>query len=133
MPDVGFSEILLVLVVALVVIGPKRLPEAARFLGYWAGRLKRAVQHARADMERELGIDDIKREVHNQLRMEELEAERQQVVETFRRTQSQPITPLPVAPPADPATMDFIDDEPPAAEVRIVPPAAVAPGKPSPP
>ncbi len=62
-------------------------------------------------MERELGIDDIKREVHNQLRLEELDAERKQVEETFRRNQSQP--PKPIAPtPQDPATMDFIDDDP---------------------
>jgi sec-independent protein translocase protein TatB len=133
LPDVGFSEILLILVIALVVIGPKRLPEAARFLGYWTGRLRRALQHARADMERELGIDDIKREVHNQLRMEELEAERRQVAETFRRTQSQPPAPLPAAPPADPATMDFIDNEPPAADARPAPPAEAAAAKRPPP
>lgn len=113
MPDIGFSELLLVIVIALVVIGPKRLPEAARFLGYWTGRLRRMLQNARADMERELGIDDIKREVHNQLRLEELEAERKQVEETFRRNQSQPPKPLPPVPPADPDTMDFIDEEPP--------------------
>lgn len=113
MPDIGFSELLLVIVIALVVIGPKRLPEAARFLGYWTGKLRRMLQNARADMERELGIDDIKREVHNQLRLEELDAERKQVEETFRRSQSQPPKPLPPAPPVDPDTMDFIDEEPP--------------------
>ena len=111
MPDIGFSELLLVIVIALVVIGPKRLPEAARFLGYWTGKLRRTLQNARADMERELGIDDIKREVHNQLRLEELDAERKQVEETFRRTQNQPPKPL-ATPPPDPDTLDFIDEEP---------------------
>lgn len=112
MSDIGFSEILLVIAIALIVIGPKRLPEAARFLGYWTGKLKRITQTARSDMERELGIDDIKREVHNQLRLEQLDAERKQVEETFRRSQSQP--PKPITPaPQDPATMDFIDEEPP--------------------
>lgn len=111
MSDIGFSELLLTVAIALIVIGPKRLPEAARFLGYWTGKLKRTLQTARSDMERELGIDDIKREVHNQLRLEELDAERKQVEETFRRNQSLP--PKPIAPtPQDLATMDFIDDDP---------------------
>lgn len=111
MSDIGFSELLLTVAIALIVIGPKRLPEAARFLGYWTGKLKRTLQTARSDMERELGIDDIKREVHNQLRLEQLDAERKQVEETFRRSQSLP--PKPIAPaPQDPATMDFIDDDP---------------------
>ena len=129
MPDIGFSELLLVIVIALVVIGPKRLPEAARFLGYWTGKLRRTLQNARADMERELGIDDIKREVHNQLRLEELEAERKQVEETFRRSQSLPPKPLAPATPADPSTMDFIDDEPPGprADAKTVAAATTTP------
>lgn len=130
MPDIGFSEILLVIVIALVVIGPKRLPEAARFLGYWTGKLRRTLQNARADMERELGIDDIKREVHNQLRLEELEAERKQVEETFRRSQTLPPKPLAPATPADPSTMDFIDDEPPEPQAdakTLTAPAAATP------
>ncbi|MGE3296021.1 MAG: Sec-independent protein translocase protein TatB [Porticoccaceae bacterium] len=112
MSDIGFSELLLVVAIALIVIGPKRLPEAARFLGYWTGKLRRTLHTARQDMERELGIDDIKREVHNQLRLEELDAERKQVEETFRRTQNQPPKPLATPPPLDPDTLDFIDEEP---------------------
>ncbi|MFP5413582.1 MAG: Sec-independent protein translocase protein TatB [Gammaproteobacteria bacterium] len=112
MSDIGFSELLLVVAIALIVIGPKRLPEAARFLGYWTGKLRRTLHTARQDMERELGIDDIKREVHNQLRLEELDAERKQVEETFRRTQNQPPQPLVAPPLPDPDTLDFIDDEP---------------------
>jgi sec-independent protein translocase protein TatB len=109
--DIGFSELLLIVAIALIVIGPKRLPEAARFLGYWTGKLKRTLQTARSDMERELGLDDIKREVHNQLRLEQLDAERKQVEETFKRHRNlppQPITPA----PQDPDTIDFIDEDP---------------------
>ena len=51
MSDIGFSEILLLVAIALIVIGPKRLPEAARFLGYWIGKLRRSLQNARNDME----------------------------------------------------------------------------------
>lgn len=93
MSDIGFSEILLLVAIALIVIGPQRLPEAARFLGYWIGKLRRSLQNARRDMERELGIDDIRREVHNQLLLEQLESERQQVAETLRQAQEEPPVP----------------------------------------
>jgi sec-independent protein translocase protein TatB len=126
--DIGISELLLVVAIALIVIGPKRLPEAAPFLGYWTGKLRRTLHTARQDMERELGIDDIKREVHNQLRLEELDAERKQVEETFRRTQNQPPQPLVTAPPPDPDTLDFIDDEPsePKTEAETLPSSEAA-------
>lgn len=109
MSDIGFSEILLLVAIALIVIGPKRLPEAARFLGYWIGKLRRSLQNARNDMERELGIDDIRREVHNQLLLEQLESERQQVAETLRRAQEAPLTPREQR-RESPEEIEFIDD-----------------------
>jgi sec-independent protein translocase protein TatB len=107
--DIGFSEILLLVAIALIVIGPKRLPEAARFLGYWIGKLRRSLQNARRDMERELGIDDIRREVHNQLLLEQLESERQQVAETLKRAQEAPPAPREER-PESPEDIEFIDD-----------------------
>lgn len=109
MSDIGFSEILLLVAIALIVIGPKRLPEAARFLGYWIGKLRRSLQNARRDMERELGIDDIRREVHNQLLLEQLESERQQVAETLKRAQEAPPAPREER-PESPEDIEFIDD-----------------------
>lgn len=111
MSDIGFSEVLLLVTVALIVIGPKRLPEAARFLGYWVGKLRRGLQDARRDMERELGLDDIRREVHNQLLLEQLEAERKQVAESLQRAQSAPpAAPVP-APRESPEEIEFVDDD----------------------
>ena len=109
MSDIGFSEILLLVAIALIVIGPKRLPEAARFLGYWIGKLRRSLQNARRDMERELGIEDIRREVHNQLLLEQLESERQQVAETLKRAQEAPPAPREER-PESPEDIEFIDD-----------------------
>lgn len=57
--DVGFSEIVLILVVALVVIGPEKLPKVARTLGLLTGRLQRYAASVKADVERELRNEEI--------------------------------------------------------------------------
>jgi sec-independent protein translocase protein TatB len=77
--DIGFSEILMIAVVSLIVIGPKRLPETVRFFGYWLGRIRRSIHKARADMEREFGLDDIRRDLYNHELLGRLEAERREV------------------------------------------------------
>lgn len=64
--DIGFAELLLIAVIAVVVIGPQRLPETIRFIGLWLGRLKRALTRLAKDMEREVGMDDIRRQLHNE-------------------------------------------------------------------
>src|SRR5258705_11847813 len=57
--DVGFSEILVIGVVALVVIGPERLPKVARTLGVLFGRLQRYVTQVKADINREMGLAEL--------------------------------------------------------------------------
>lgn len=59
--DIGFSEILLVAVVALVVIGPERLPGVARNIGQFAGRLQRYVNDVKRDFNREVEFEEIRR------------------------------------------------------------------------
>lgn len=59
--DVGFSEIILILVVALVVIGPEKLPKVARTLGLLVGRMQRYAAAVKADVERELRNEDVMR------------------------------------------------------------------------
>lgn len=64
--EVGFSELLLVALVALVVLGPERLPGAVRTAGLWIGRLKRSFSAIKAEVEREIGADEIRRQLHNE-------------------------------------------------------------------
>ena len=59
--DIGFSELLLVAVVALVVLGPERLPKAARFAGLWVRRARAQWYSVRAELERELEAEELKR------------------------------------------------------------------------
>jgi sec-independent protein translocase protein TatB len=58
--DVGFSEMLVIAIVALVVIGPERLPKVARTAGVLFGRLQRYVAQVKADIGREIEMSDLK-------------------------------------------------------------------------
>ena len=56
----SFGEILVIATVGLIVIGPERLPETARFLGHLFGRVRRQVNDVRADIRREMQLEDMK-------------------------------------------------------------------------
>lgn len=57
---IGFSELLLISVVALIVIGPERLPKVARTVGAWIGRLNRYTAQIKADIDREMHLDELR-------------------------------------------------------------------------
>lgn len=74
--DIGFSELLVCGVVALIVIGPERMPEAVRTMGLWIGRFKRSLRDTRQEIERQIGVEDIRRQLHNEDIMRSLEKTR---------------------------------------------------------
>ena len=59
--DIGFSELLVIAIVALIVIGPERLPRVARTLGHLFGRMQRYVNDVKADIAREMEIEELKK------------------------------------------------------------------------
>ena len=59
--DIGFSELLVIGVVALIVIGPEKLPRMARTVGVLAGRLQRYVSDVKADINREIELDELRK------------------------------------------------------------------------
>ena len=59
--DIGFSELALIAVVALIVLGPERLPKAARTMGHLFGRLQRYVNDVKADINREMELDELRK------------------------------------------------------------------------
>jgi len=73
--DVGFSELIVIAVVALVVIGPERLPKVARTAGHLLGRLQRYVNDVKADISREMQLDELKK----------LQSEMQESASSFER------------------------------------------------
>jgi sec-independent protein translocase protein TatB len=59
--DIAFSEMMIIAVIALIVIGPERLPKVARTLGHLFGRMQRYVSDVKADISREMELDELKK------------------------------------------------------------------------
>lgn len=75
--QIGFLEILVVGVVALIVLGPEKLPGTIRTVSLWIGRLRRSFNSIKSDIEKEIGADEIRRQLRNE-----------EIMEKFRHTQS---------------------------------------------
>ena len=93
--DIGFTELLLVGLVALLVLGPERLPGAVRTAGLWIGRIKRSFLSIKSEVEREIGADEIRRQLHNE---DILDMERK-----MKQSLGLEATDKPADPPAAPA------------------------------
>lgn len=59
--DIAFSELLIIGVVALIVIGPERLPKVARTAGQWLGRLNRYVSQVKQDIDRDIKLEELRK------------------------------------------------------------------------
>ncbi len=79
--DIGFSELLIIAVLTLIVMGPERLPETVRTITLWFGRLRQFLSAARTEIEDEVGVDEIRRQLHNEKLMRDLEKARQDIVD----------------------------------------------------
>lgn len=87
--DISFFEILLISVVALLVLGPERLPGAIRTAGLWIGRLKRSFNNVKRDIEKEIGADEIRRQLRNEAIMEKFDSTKSQFTKTIESVKSQ--------------------------------------------
>ncbi|RLA31441.1 MAG: twin-arginine translocase subunit TatB [Gammaproteobacteria bacterium] len=70
--DVGFWELAIIMIVALLVIGPERLPRVARTVGLWLGRARSAFNNVKADIDRELRAEELKTMLTKQVDVPEL-------------------------------------------------------------
>ena len=78
MLNVGMTELLVFGVIALLVLGPEKLPEAARFAGKWYGHIKRLINNVQQDIDRELRLSELREEMQNEMqRLHELEQQMQ--------------------------------------------------------
>ncbi|TPG94306.1 Sec-independent protein translocase subunit TatB [Pseudomonas caspiana] len=117
---ISFSELLLVGLVTLLVLGPERLPGAARTAGLWVGRLKRSFNAIKQEVEREIGADEIRRQLHN----EHILSLEQEARKIFTPTQQEATPVQPVEPVAE-QTIHAPAAAEPAPVVAAVEPAPV--------
>jgi sec-independent protein translocase protein TatB len=110
---ISFSELLLVGLVALLVLGPERLPGAARTAGLWVGRLKRSFNAIKQEVEREIGADEIRRQLHNE-HILSLEEEARKIMK-------------PQQPPAQSAAQPAVSPDAPAVSESVTPVMGAAP------
>ena len=92
--DVGFSEMLVIAFVALLVLGPERLPKAARFAGLWMRRARSQWYAVKAELENELAADEMRQHVQAPL---------DEAMRALHDT-------APAAPAAEPPAVDTPDD-----------------------
>ena len=88
--DIGFPELVLVAIVGLLVIGPERLPEALRTLGLWLGRMRRSFTTVKTEIEKEIGMDEVRRQLHNEAVMDEMKRIEREVKETGKAAAIKP-------------------------------------------
>ncbi|MBI3560898.1 MAG: twin-arginine translocase subunit TatB [Gammaproteobacteria bacterium] len=70
--DIGFWELVVVGVVALIVLGPEKLPVVARKAGLWIGRIRRFVNEAKQDIDRELRLKDVRDAIERNAGLDEI-------------------------------------------------------------
>lgn len=71
--DIGFWEIIFILVISLLVVGPERMPRIARTAGLWVGKMRGFVASVKADIDRELATEELKKVLEKQAAAPELE------------------------------------------------------------
>ena len=97
MLNIGMTELLAFGIISLLVLGPDKLPEAARFAGKWYGKIKRMISSVQNDIDRELRLSELREQMQNEMqRIQELERKMHEI-----QQQSQPAVkePLPDAVP----------------------------------
>ena len=132
--DIGFSEMIVIAIVALVVIGPERLPKVARTAGHLLGRLQRYVNDVKSDINREMQLEELKK-LQNELQesarsveqslSSEMQAARQALNQTEQALLRDDLkSAAALEQPTAPAT-------PSTATSNALPPASTDPGQPT--
>ena len=89
MTGVGFFEILLIGVVGLLILGPDKLPGALRTMALWIGRFRRSFDDIKRDIEKEIGADEIRRQLRNEAIMEKFQEGKKQITDTVETAKKQ--------------------------------------------
>lgn len=126
--DIGFSELLVIAVVALVVLGPERLPKAARFAGLWVRKARAQWYSVKSEFEREMAADEMRRSVGDPARdlreaMQDTTRELREAGQALGGAVREAEAQAQDAPPAAPAGETAAPGEPAAPETPAAPAA----------
>lgn len=108
--DIGFSELVLVGIIALLVIGPEKLPHTLRMVAAYTGRIKRAINDLKYELEKEVEVQEVKQRLQNEINSsgltqlkQNLETDIQSVQNSALATKAPPTeTEAPSVPATDP-------------------------------
>lgn len=128
MLGIDFSELMVIMVIALIVIGPERLPKVARTLGMLWGRAQRYINGVKADIARDMAIEEL-RQMQQKVQQEASSLEQsvnqaaQNVEQQVRELNSTVAQPVPVSPPGEPAPSVQVRQKPesPQAQLELPP------------
>jgi sec-independent protein translocase protein TatB len=65
--DIGLTELIVLAIIALVVLGPEKLPHAARMAGAWMGRIRRMIINVQADIESEVAAQEMRERIRKEM------------------------------------------------------------------
>lgn len=86
MLNIGFTELLIFAIIALLVLGPDKLPEAIRFVFKWYSKIKRTLNNIQNDLDRELRLSELREQMENELaRIQSLEAKVQAKIDQLEQ------------------------------------------------
>jgi len=124
--DIGFWELAVIGVIALLVVGPERLPTVARNAGRWVGRMRRYISHVKQDIEREIHADEVRQLLEEPEGLESIGDVARETAAVFEDTRKELNSVVNDAQAADSADIPAADDEEPFAPSSI---ATVSPGE----
>ena len=85
--DIAFSELILVAVISLIVMGPNRVPETVRSVGLWVGRIRQAISSAKRELENEVGMEEIREKLHNEEVLRNINETKKDINQELRQIQ----------------------------------------------
>ena len=126
--DVGFWEVLFILVLALVIIGPERLPGAARKAGYFVGKARRYIEGVRSEVESQIDVNEFKRMLHNQeVQINELQQQIKTGVDEVKADMPDPVSAADIL--SESPSHSFIDEQDDVTDVTSVASSSVSDDK----
>jgi len=119
--DIGFLELVVIMVLSLLVLGPERLPKAAKTVGYWFGKARRYVEGMKAQVESEFDTAEVKRLLHNQeVQIRELQGKLQDTSDEYVNQIIDDDDPGNGHQDIEDPDLDLVDEKPAAAKYEMI-------------